>query len=174
MNKATGEVFACAALDTTQCQYRTATAGTEPNILTNTLNSSGTELIIAGENFPTAGFACEVEYAGSVATSCTINSAGEAVAAWANGAPTFDEAGEEPILRFVAADGTVTNTASGGEAMVNPLLPLAPNAVNGGANVESSFAGGQLLTIDAKGLAEKVAIGEATVRVCKQECAYSA
>ena len=33
--------------------------------------------------------------------------------------------------------------------------------------------GGTLLTLDAPGLAEKVAIGDAVVRVCQQECVYS-
>jgi hypothetical protein len=113
-------------------------------------------MTITGENFPTSGFTCKAEYAGAVTTDCTINSAGEVAITWPNGAPTYGGDGIEPKLHFVANDGTITNTASGGEKVINALNI---NAVNGGSNLEASFNGGSVLSFDAPGLAEKVAIG---------------
>ena len=136
-----------------------------------TLSADGTEMTFTGEKFPTSGFTCKAEYAGAVDTACTINSDGEVVITWPNGAPTMDGDGVEPALYFVADDESVTNKASN-EA---PLLanPLLINSINNNSNLESSFMGGTLLKLDAPGLAEKVAIGDAVVRVCQQECVYS-
>jgi hypothetical protein len=173
MDTETGTVYDCAAVDQTKCDYKTIPAGEEPLVKAVTIGNGGTEMTFTGENFPTAGFTCKAEYAGSVSTDCAINSDGEVVITWPNGAPTMDGDGVEPALYFVsdAVPAEVTQKASN-EA---PLLanPLTITSINSGSDLESGFAGGTLLKLDAPGLAEKVAIGDAVVRVCEQECAYS-
>ena len=158
-----GSETACQALEATDCDYETAVSGAEPSISGITLSSDGTEMTFAGANFPTSGYTCEGNYGGAVATGCTVNSAGEAVLEFAAGAPTFEDPGVAPLLRFIPDDETIANNASGSQTVANPLVI---DSVNGGSDLETSFAGGQTLNIQANGLAEKVALGEAVVRVC--------
>jgi hypothetical protein len=89
------------------------------------------------------------------------------VLTFADGAPTFEAPGVAPLLRFIPDDESIAINASGSSETANPLVI---NSVNGGSNLETSFAGGQILSVQANGLAEKVATGEAVVRVCGQEC----
>lgn len=162
-----GSISDCQALDVTDCNFETATAGAEPSVSGITLSADGTEITFTGANFPTSGFTCEGSYAGAVASDCIIDSDGQARLVFAAGAPSFEEPGTAPLLRFVADDETIANNASGSTALANPLVI---NSVNGNSNLETSFAGGQTLNIAANGLAEKVALGEAVVRVCSREC----
>lgn len=162
--------IACAteAADAQACSYRTAAVGDEPSISGIALSADGTEMTFTGANFPasTVGsndYTCEGSYGGAVATGCVINNAGEAVLQFDDGAPTVETPGVAPVLRFIPTDGTIVDTASGSSLVENPL---AITAVNGGSDLSSSFAGGQILNIQANGLAEKVALGEAVVRVC--------
>ena len=98
-----GTVHACAASDSSDCQYETYDAVTTQMTVDSVALSSETELTFTGSNLPSD--TCEAVFMTQVSDSCTRQSDSSVVATFDKGLPTTST-DTLAQLRFIAADGT--------------------------------------------------------------------
>lgn len=160
-----GSFFVCANSDPTQCQYTTQVQGTDASEFTAVVKSDASTLSFTGVLFPIADFTCSVTYAGVASTTCTINSATDVSATFANGVPT-SEADVSPKLTFESSLDTFAHHAIVTAAALTNAFAFT-STTNG---LTCSFEGGCEFSVVADGLAAKVSEGSATINVCGKEC----
>jgi hypothetical protein len=136
-------------------------AVTSSSIIGNYIALTGTNLITDSD------FVGKVKYAGVYADTVTINSDTDATATFTKGVP-FDGVGSKPEVSFVSSSATHF-------ASVSTTLQNMPPTTLTVADVECSFAGGCLYSIDSDGLASTLSNStRAQISVCGQTCEYAA
>ena len=129
-------VHACAATDTSACNYQTYDSSTQMTV-TSVAVQSATELKFTGTLFPSE--TCEGFYMSLKSDSCTVESATSVVATFNGGVPT-SPTDVTPELRFNATDGSHYAKFDTAAVISNPLSITATTS-----GLVSSFAGGQTL-----------------------------
>ena len=98
-----GNVHACAASDTSACNYQTYDVASQMTV-SSVVVSSAADLTFTGTLFPSADD-CAAVFLTMVSDSCTVNSASEIVTTFDTGVPT-SSTDVTPELKFVASDGS--------------------------------------------------------------------
>lgn len=147
--KLSGQKHDCDAADPTACDI--SLLSSQP-LISTVIKLSASQIRFTGTLFPTSGVTCSVIYANTESDSCTISSASEVVADFTYGI-ALQEIAISPILSFTADDGTYKHLA---EEDVAAILANPYTASSITTGLTSSFAGGQLFTVQAQGLAQSV------------------
>jgi hypothetical protein len=156
-----GDVYACAATDDSQCKYQTYDIASQPTVSSVAL-SSATEISFTGTNFPSDE--CEAVFLGMVSNSCVRSLDSSISATFDFGVPT-SSTDVTPELRFIASDGTHYALVDVTAIISNPLSISLTEPTQ-----QSSFAGGCPLKVTASGLTSDILLGKSEIRVCEKPC----